>query len=59
MAEIIILLMMLGWLSIGAIVVSITDYMEIVYHRRRQSKINFLKSHCGYGLDKDGNIVKL
>lgn len=59
MAEIIILLLMLGWLSIGAIVVSITDYMDMVYHRRRQSKINFLKSHSGYGLDKDGNIVKL
>ena len=59
MSEVIIFLIMVALLSLGSIVMVISDYMDAVHHRRRQNKINFLKSHSGYGLDKDGNIVKL
>ena len=59
MSEVIILLGMIALLSLGSIVMTISDYMDAVHHKRKQSKVNFLKSHSGYGLDKDGNIVKL
>lgn len=59
MSEVIIFLIMVTLLSLGSIVMTISDYIDAVHHRRRQNKINFLKSHSGYGLDKDGNIVKL
>ena len=59
MAEYIILMILLAILSIGAIVVTITDYIEKINHKRLESKRNFLRTHKGYGLDSKGKIIKL
>lgn len=59
MAEYIIFMILLTTIGIGAIIVSITDYIEKINHERFESKRKFLRTHTGYGLDSNGKIVKL
>lgn len=59
MAHVILSLVVLGFVTIGAILCAIEDKIEYVRSMRRESKFRFLQSHPGYGLDESGKIVKL
>lgn len=59
MAHVVLSLVVLGFITIGAILCAIDDRIEYVRSMRRESKFRFLQSHPGYGLDETGKIVKL
>jgi hypothetical protein len=59
MTGLIIFSAMMGLIGIASVIATISDYIDNINHKRKRSKMRFVQTHIGYGLDKDGNIVKI
>lgn len=54
-----IFLIMITALMLTGIPAAIFDKIDRVKAQRRAKKMQFIREHEGYGIDVDGNIVKL
>jgi len=59
MNEIIILAMIMGAYTICGIWAMIDEKIDRVKRERRRQRKEFVKAHPNYGLDYEGNLVKI